>query len=234
MRAEIKGGTKDLRRLNNQLDKASAKYERESRRLDQMQAFSTSVGSSVANASLFGGGLSGLMTGLSANRNDANSMRAALRQASAKGLDGSLFRALAESGDLGTAQQIAGLTKRQIAALERQYGATTRAQNTLGGLAVRNTFGESLASQRRDEANAKRREQTLTRAVASTEKSLKVLERTEARTEKTLDRLDKRIGQLNTELRKVRGEVRQGAKEGTSRRDRGGSTSGSSRRRQGR
>ncbi|MBS45407.1 MAG: phage tail tape measure protein, partial [Nocardioides sp.] len=70
LRAEIKGGTKDLRRLNNQLDKASAKYERESRRLDQMESFSTSVGSSVANASLFGGGLSGLMTGLSANRND--------------------------------------------------------------------------------------------------------------------------------------------------------------------
>lgn len=89
------------------------------------------------NNEIFGNGVSGLMLQLRADANDARSMRRQLRQLDRKGLDGPLADALASSGDLSTATQLANMSRQRVRAAERAYGQRTRAQNDLAGTVTR-------------------------------------------------------------------------------------------------
>lgn len=98
-------------------------------------------------------GLAALQQTIAANTAGATAMLAALDQAKAHGLDGPLFEALAASGDLVTAQQIAQLSSAQIADLEAAYAKQQKAQQDLGALAMHEVFDQSLADAKKDRAD---------------------------------------------------------------------------------
>lgn len=119
-----------------------AKSARES--FKSMQATSREFASSVAETfknDIFGNGAAGLKLQLQADTNDARAMTKALRTASAKGLSGSFEKALAQSGDLTTAQQISKMTRTEIARLERLYAERNKATQQLGNFAANQAYG---------------------------------------------------------------------------------------------
>lgn len=136
----IKEAGKGLKGLKERLRDATKELEREieqRRRLrDRIDSFKSEVRSSFDHDP-FGNGLEGFDLQLRADRNDARAMKAALARAKGKGLSGSLFQALAASGDLTTAQQFAGLSRSGIAERERLFAATSTAQAGLANFAAK-------------------------------------------------------------------------------------------------
>lgn len=133
--------------LAKRLKDAQKELEKEtSQRKDlisNMKSFRSDVAGSFDHDP-FGNGLAGLDLQLSADRNDAQAMKRALNKAKKKALDGGLFAALAASGDLNTAQQLAGLSKGQIRAREKLFSQTNAAQNSLGQFAANEKFGDAM------------------------------------------------------------------------------------------
>lgn len=81
----------------------------------------------------FGEGLTEAFGTLQATRNDARKMRRALKKAKHLGLSGSAFEALAQSGDLQTAQELD--TKAEVRKFEKLYNQQQRAFGSLGQFA---------------------------------------------------------------------------------------------------
>jgi hypothetical protein len=90
------------------------------------------------------------LTQLRADRNDARKMHQALRKAKAKGLDGGLFKALAASGDLETAQQLANMTPAQIHKYEVLWHQRQKATASLGQYAGQQVFGAEIHGVKRE------------------------------------------------------------------------------------
>lgn len=129
-------GSLSLERTLKQLQRA---IERDTEKRDELRRERDSARSAAMSSfdgDIFGNGLAGMRLQLEADRNDANAMRKALKQAQGKGLDGALFQALAASGDLNTAQQMAGLSRREIREYEQLYAQRATAQNRLGATAA--------------------------------------------------------------------------------------------------
>lgn len=84
----------------------------------------------------FGGSLTELITQLSADKNDATSMNAALKIAKSKGLSGDFAAQLAGSGNLALAQQLAGGSRSQIAMVQALFGSRNQADTALGNTAA--------------------------------------------------------------------------------------------------
>lgn len=123
---DLTGGLQDLRQERNQ--------------------FRSEVRGSINN-DIFGLGLAGLNLQLRADTNDNTKMAHFLRRAEAHGLSGGLFEALSASGDIATAQEFAGLNRRQIAREERLFNARARAQGDLGQFAANAAFGPDIREQ---------------------------------------------------------------------------------------
>ena len=135
---------------------------------------------------IFGGGLQNAFDTLEANRNDARSMKAALQRAKKLGLSGAAFKALAASGDVGTATELD--TRAEVRKFEKLYGQRERATTSLGRFAGDAAFG----------------------------KAIERLSRASDRQEKTLDRLDKRLAHLSDDVERgaARGTARGTAENG--------------------
>lgn len=88
------------------------------------------------NNDAFTGGLSDFDLQIGADTNDARKMSRALAKAGRKGLDGHLAEALAQSENLLLAQQVAGLSVRQIRHREQAFGGRLAAQRANANVAV--------------------------------------------------------------------------------------------------
>lgn len=161
--------TGSMQRQSAQLVKLTRSYEKQTEKLDRLQDRSDAFGSEVAgsfNNDLFGNGLAGLDLQLQADTNDNKAMEAALKKAAKKGLDGGLFKALAASGDIGTATELAGLSRAEIAAYEKKFGRRSNAAESLGGFAADEAFGAVI---RRQERFLDRNEKAIVRLVNTLE-----------------------------------------------------------------
>lgn len=141
------GVSKALKRLRDRIKDVTKELEKETEQRRNLRERIKQYRSEVAGSfdhDPFGNGVAGLDLQLKADRNDARAMKQALIQARKKGLDGGLFAALAASGDLNTAQQMAGLSRKEIEQRERLWRQTQRAQNNLGEFAANKRFGETL------------------------------------------------------------------------------------------
>ncbi len=134
-------------------DKMQSSLAKMTDELHNLRSASNAYASSVAgsiNNDIFGNGVSGLSLQLRADANDNQAMLRALRRARRKGLDGGLFRQLAASGDLQTAQQLSHLSRRRIAQLERQFADRNTAQRQLGDFASNKIYGQLIRAQTHD------------------------------------------------------------------------------------
>jgi TP901 family phage tail tape measure protein len=136
-----------VKNLGKNLIQAAKAQDRVSAHLDalrdRMDAYAKSVASTFKHDP-FGGGAENLLTQLRADRNDARKMHQALRKAKDKGLDGGLFKALAASGDLETAQQLANMTPAQIHQYEVAWKQRNKAAGSLGQYAGQQVFGQEI------------------------------------------------------------------------------------------
>jgi hypothetical protein len=126
-------------KLRRAAEKNVATYASTNAQLQNLRANVSSIQSSAANSfnhAAFGGTFAELVTQLTADKNDATKMNAAILKAKSHGLSGDFGAQLAASGNLGLAQQIAGLSKAQISSVEALYGARGRADTTLGSTAA--------------------------------------------------------------------------------------------------
>jgi hypothetical protein len=139
-----------LKELGGRMLQAARSQDRVSQHLDalrqRMDAYASSVAATFRHDP-FGMGTEGLLTQLRADRNDAKKMHQALRKAKAKGLDGGLFKALAASGDLETAQQLANMTPAQIHKYEVLWHQRQKATASLGDYAGQQVFGQQIKKQ---------------------------------------------------------------------------------------
>jgi TP901 family phage tail tape measure protein len=142
-----------VRNLGDKLIKAAKAQDRMSDHLDALIAKRDEYAHSVADTfrhDIFGGGVENLITQLKADRNDARRMHRALREARGKGLSGGLLKELAASGDYGTAQEIANMSRKQIHHLEVLYMQRQKATGTLGDYAANQVFGKDIHGIRRE------------------------------------------------------------------------------------
>lgn len=146
--------SRNFGQLSKQIVATSKRYDEHSRQLERNRdrlkslrenrtQFAAEAGGSFNN-DIFGNGVAGLRTQLSADTNDTRAMLAASRKADLKGLSGGLEKALLASGDLNTAQQISRMSRSQIGQLERQFAARASAQRSLGGFAGNEVFGGAI------------------------------------------------------------------------------------------
>src|SRR5690606_38402287 len=140
----------------NRLDK---RVERREARLDSLRADRDSLVSAAAGSfdnDIFGQGVAGLRLQLEADRNDAQAMRRAL--AGTQGLGKGLMAALAASGDLATAQELAGMSRAEVRQLSRLYNQRGNAQASLGTYAGDAVYAKQI---RRQEATLDRLDGTM-------------------------------------------------------------------------
>jgi hypothetical protein len=142
-----------VKNLGKNLIQAAKAQDRVSAHLDalrnRMDAYAKTVAATFQHDP-FGMGTEGLLTQLRADRNDARKMHQALRKAKDKGLDGGLFKALAASGDLETAQQLANMTPAQIHKYEVLWHQRQKATGSLGQYAGQQVFGAEIHGVRRE------------------------------------------------------------------------------------
>lgn len=168
LRATGTAWTKQMQAQAEQLMKLNRGYRAHSEALDELEKAQRSYRDDIASTyrnDVFGNGLAGLKVGLEADTNDADAMTAALKKAAAKGLDGDLADALAASGDLNTAQQLAGLSRAEIARYERLYKERQDATQQLGSYAAAQMYGDDI----------RRHQQWLARNERATERLIDVL-----------------------------------------------------------
>jgi hypothetical protein len=162
--------TRGLKGLEKQADKVSNAYDRQKSKLDNLTGDRASYASSVASTfrnDAFGNGLAGFDAQVGADTNDARAMTAALRVLVKHGLDpqGALFRDLAASGDLNTAQQLAALSATQLNARERSYGERDRVTAAEGAFAGDKQFNEAIRAQTKATEKLERRLEHLQDAI---------------------------------------------------------------------
>lgn len=150
--------------------------------------YATATSSATAANQQAISGLQALEATLLADAAAANAFAQALSTLVASGLDptGGLYQGLAASGDLGTAQELAGLTPAQIDYFEALYAGTADTAAQLAAQVTQAAYGEQHAQ--------------MAALVAATEAAI--------------GHQDHTIRQLNNKLEKLGGEVREGAKEG--------------------
>jgi hypothetical protein len=122
-------------------------YNRQEKQLHNLQSKASETRSAAAgtfNNDPFGGGASGLMLQLKADTNDARAMTAALRTLKRKHISSGLAAALAASGDLDTAQQLAKMSGGKINQFDAAFAARAQAQQTLGNTAANVAFGTQM------------------------------------------------------------------------------------------
>jgi TP901 family phage tail tape measure protein len=139
-----------VKRLGDRLMVAAKAQDRATAVLDKLRQREQELAQSVAATfrhDPFGMGTEGLLTQLRADRNDARKMHQALRKAKKKGLDGGLFAALAASGDLDTAQQLAQMTPAEIHKYEVLWHQRQKATSNLGQFAGHTMFGDQIKKQ---------------------------------------------------------------------------------------
>jgi TP901 family phage tail tape measure protein len=139
-----------VKRLGERLMDAAKAQDRATAVLDKLRQKEQELAQSVAATfrhDPFGMGTEGLLTQLRADRNDARKMHQALRKAKKKGLDGGPFAALAASGDLETAQQLAQMTPAEIHKYEVLWHQRQKATHTLGQFAGHTMFGDQIKKQ---------------------------------------------------------------------------------------
>jgi hypothetical protein len=109
--------------------------------IQERESFESSVRGTFNN-DIFGNGVAGLMLQLEADTNDANARNAALQQLLGMGINGQggLFKELAASGDLGTAQQL-------VAQVEAMFNARASAQGFGASLAGEAAYGALVSRQ---------------------------------------------------------------------------------------
>lgn len=130
------------------------------------QSFMSAVGGAYAKADLFSGGLSEFDTGAQANANDSAAAQAALTAASANGLDGPLYQALAASGNLTLLQEFAGLSAAQIQIRENEFSSQSNAQGSLGSAAAdQSGLVQAIKDQNHELREAARERRQLQQAV---------------------------------------------------------------------
>lgn len=145
-----KAADKGLEAAERQADAAQGLADSAKSLLDSTQAQSDAFAASVAgnfNNDVFGKGLDAAMLQLSADTNDASAFEGLLRSLSGSGLNGAAFQALAGSGDLNTAQQLATGGQASIDAFESAYAARSAAQSSVGSFAAGEQFGAQLQAQ---------------------------------------------------------------------------------------
>jgi TP901 family phage tail tape measure protein len=157
--------TRAMREQSQELIRSAREYERLNDTLEDtreaQRAFRDDVAGSFDN-DIFGNGVAGLRLQLEADRNDSRAMETALAQLKAKGLDvrddprtkgvdeSAFYKELAASGDLTTAQQLAGMSRKEIRELEKLYASTGSAQASLGNAAASDVYGRSIKTLQRE------------------------------------------------------------------------------------
>ncbi|GAB2762123.1 phage tail tape measure protein [Nocardioides pakistanensis] len=153
--------TRRMRRQADVLIEVTGRYQKQARLLEkqeqalddarealqELRVQAASYGQTVAGTfdnNIFGEGLAGLQVRLEADTNDLAASITAWEQAAAKGLDGPLAEALYASGDVGTAQQLAGLTPAQIDAYEQMFAARAEKQAQASAFAQEQIFAPRL------------------------------------------------------------------------------------------
>lgn len=135
-----------LKALKTQLDRSQKALEKERQARDNAQAafdsFASSVGGAFSSkdpfAALSGSGwssqspLSAFDAALASNTANTQAAQMALGTASGNGLNGPLYEALAQSGNLQLVQAFAGLSAAEIEKREQAFAAQSAAQAGLG------------------------------------------------------------------------------------------------------
>ena len=182
------------RKLDRQREVLDALIDTGEQLRDAQASFADQVASNFRH-DLFGKGLQGVFLQAEADTNDATAFQAVLQQLAAMGLDGEAFKALAASGDLGTAQELAasGMIDAFEAAIGRREGAT----GGLGGFAGDQAFGKAIND------NAAQ--------IAAQSLLITDTRTTMALTQQSVDRLEKTIKQMAG----LKGDLQDGAYKGT-------------------
>ena len=146
------GAGRGLKGLKSSLEKSEKALDRERSKLESLTSARDSL-SSVSSSSLlhdpFGNGLAGLHAQVEADSNDARAMLTALQTLVRNGLDpkGALFQALAASGDVNTAQQMAALSSQQLFAEQQAFTDRGALTGQVGQFAGTQAFGTAIAAQ---------------------------------------------------------------------------------------
>lgn len=143
---------KALKAMNAALDKSEKALGRQKSKLDELTSRRDSLSSSTTGALLhdpFGHGLAGFEAQNAADAADSAAMLAALQQLVRNGLDpkGALFQALAASGDVNTAQQMAALTSSQLFAEQASFNQTHTLAGQVGQFVGQAAFGDLVKAQ---------------------------------------------------------------------------------------
>jgi hypothetical protein len=139
-----------LARLKAALDKSEKSLQKERTARDNAQQardqFVSSVGGAYSSMDPFAASSSSPWSGqnplgqfdsaLASNTANTTAAQTALGTAASHGLDGPLYQALAQSGNLQLVQAFAGLSAQQIQQREDQFAAQSNAQNALGSSAA--------------------------------------------------------------------------------------------------
>jgi hypothetical protein len=148
-----------LKGLEKAADKVKASYEKEKSKLDDLISQRDSLASSISSAAIhdpFGNGVSGLDAQVSADTNDIEAMTAALAALVKNGLDpkSALYQQLAASMDVNTAQQLAQLSRSDLAGEAARFQHRADEAGGLGTL-VANQSGLGAAIEKSTRVNVK-------------------------------------------------------------------------------
>jgi hypothetical protein len=177
---------KALKALKAELDASKRSLENEKKRRDdliqQSQDFASSVGGAYATAdpfatvegSVWGAAKSPLGSfdaAIASNTANTQAAQQALAAAAGKGLNGPLYQALAQSGNLQLLQAFAGLSAGDIDIREQQFASQSNAEGALGGQAASVVFGEQLRDANKHLDKLEKQVHNLTQAVKDADKN---------------------------------------------------------------
>lgn len=170
------GAAQGLKGLKKRLEEAERQLEKEKNQrkalIEARDAFAGAVGGAYSASDPFEGNLASFDTALAANTNDTRAAEAALSAASANGLNGPLYQALAQSGNLSLLQEFAGLSAADISVREQQFASQSSAQAGLGAGAANQEFAKAIREQNKELREAQRERKKLANKLEALEKSV--------------------------------------------------------------
>lgn len=167
--------TGSLKQLEARLDKVSRAYDKEKSKLESLtsarQSTADAVASSLTNDP-FGNGLAGFDAQVEADTADIQAMAAALATLVRNGLDpkSALYQQLAASSDVTTAQQLAALSKGELADRARRFEVRASEAAALGGTVAGQAYDEAIRKQTKATERLERQMDSLEDAIRDLKK----------------------------------------------------------------
>jgi hypothetical protein len=171
---------KALKALQHEADRVGKAFDAEKSKLESLTSQRDSLASSTASSLIhdpFGNGLAGFNAQVGADAADSQAMLTALQTLVHNGLDpkGALFQALAASGDVNTAQQMAVLTSEQLFAEQAQFNQRGALAGQVGSFAGDQAFGALIGDTQKAVNELRNEVKHLNQAVNRWEKAAKDL-----------------------------------------------------------